>query len=525
MGVFAFDEFELDTERFELRRSGQPVALEPQVFRLLVALVENRDRLLSKDDILDLIWQGRIVSEAALSSRIKSARQALGDDGESQKFIRTIRGQGFRFVGTLREETPEAKPDAAPLLADVGSVMARPLVGVFPFAFDLPDAEYLVDGLAERLIAELATWRWFPVVSRHAAFACARNPQAVAQRAAELGVRYAITGRVWSREGAVRLTIELSDFGTSETLWSDMFEGDFAGLIPLQAEIAATIVRKITPEMEAAERRRIIRSGEDNLTAWDLTLKALWALNQPSQGQIAQAAQQLESAIRLDPGAPLPWSLMAQAQFEIGLDGWLDGDVARARGCFAAMLDAARKAVELDPSGWLGHSLASAGELWSASCYPRARQHAEQALRLNPSAGLAQHISGCIVGFGGDPAEAVAIQQQVYSVDPDYAHATVIEADLGLWQFLLGDFDRADAHLQAALEQEPRNVRALQRLIAVRARLGDPDGAAEACRKLADAGSAPSMTYLAASYPFQDSAHLDMFREALLLGGVPPAGS
>ena len=131
--------------------------------------------------------------------------------------------------------------------------------------------------------------------------------------------------------------------------------------------------------------------------------------------------------------------------YEAGLKNWVGGDTTSARDQFRRMLDAARQAVELDPGGWMGHSLASAGELFGASSYRQARFHADQAISLNPSAGLAHHLSGCIFGFGGYPVEAIAVQTQVYQVDPAYRHTDVIEADLGLWNFLLGDLDAARA--------------------------------------------------------------------------------
>src|SRR6201989_1216805 len=97
--LLAFADVKLDLARQELRRAGASVHLEPQGFDLLLHLIRNRDRVVSKDELLEVVWSGRIVSEAALSSRIKAARQAVGDDGDRQELIRTIHRRGFRFVG------------------------------------------------------------------------------------------------------------------------------------------------------------------------------------------------------------------------------------------------------------------------------------------------------------------------------------------------------------------------------------------------------------------------------------------
>jgi DNA-binding winged helix-turn-helix (wHTH) protein len=100
--IYTFGHFELDLAAVELRSRGKAVSLEPQVFALLGLLVENRERLVSKDEIVEKVWDGRVVSDAAVASRVKSARQALGDDGKSQQFIRTIHGQGYRFVAQVK---------------------------------------------------------------------------------------------------------------------------------------------------------------------------------------------------------------------------------------------------------------------------------------------------------------------------------------------------------------------------------------------------------------------------------------
>ena len=131
--LYRFEGFELDPAKAELRENGAPRPVEPQVFALLTLLVENRERLVSRDEILDKIWDGRIVSDAALASRIRSARQALGDDGQSQRFIRTIHGQGFRFVAEVKVARAIQLTDPPPLELHTGqqdAQSARPSIAV-----------------------------------------------------------------------------------------------------------------------------------------------------------------------------------------------------------------------------------------------------------------------------------------------------------------------------------------------------------------------------------------------------------
>ena len=521
--IYRFGDFELDADQVELRRDGARLAVEPQVFALLRLLVERRERLVSKDEIIEEVWGGRFVSESAVSSRIKFCRQALGDDGATQQWIRTIHGQGFRFVGEVTVDGDAPSPAAAvDPVEQVAEVMARPMVAVFPFEQENPDPAdaYFIDGLAEDLMAELASWRWFPILSRNAAFDPSRRGLPIAERAAALGARYAIGGRIQRVGQQARLSIELVDAASGAQLWSARFERDLAGLVEMQAQIAGEVFQRIAPELTSAERRRILRKAPEDLTAWDMTLKALWALNRASQDDFAVALAQLETATRLDPASALPWNLISLIHYETALKGWAGGKREAVLGLMREMLGAAKKAVEIDPSGWMGHSLASAGELWASASYAKARFHADQALDLNPSAGLAHHFSGCVYGFGGDLDEAIAIQSQAFRIDPDYLHADVIQADLGLWHFLLGDLDSCRNHLERALALNPRNARARQRMVALLGRLGDVDGAREELSRLEALGAPLTAEYLAASYPFQRPEHFKLLAEGLKRGGV-----
>jgi DNA-binding winged helix-turn-helix (wHTH) protein len=117
---FHFEGYSVDVDRRELRRGAELIDIGPQVFDLLVYLIRNRDRMVSKDDLLDAVWEGRIVSESTLSSRINAARYAVGDTGADQMLIKTIPRKGFRFIGEVEERNkslPQASAGAAEVVA------------------------------------------------------------------------------------------------------------------------------------------------------------------------------------------------------------------------------------------------------------------------------------------------------------------------------------------------------------------------------------------------------------------------
>ena len=173
---YKFDDFVLDPDRRELRRVNDRIELEPQVFDLLEFLIRTRDRVASRDDLLEAVWHGRIVSESTLSSRINAARAAIGDDGTKQRLIRTLLRKGVRFVGDVREEreqNPEAQLEPASLQAALRSSFVKvPSIAVLPFDSMSGNQEdnYFADGMAEEIITGLAQCSGLTVVARNSSF-------------------------------------------------------------------------------------------------------------------------------------------------------------------------------------------------------------------------------------------------------------------------------------------------------------------------------------------------------------------
>ena len=211
---FSFSDHVLDVDRRELARHGAGIAVEPQVFDLLVFLVENRNRVVTRDDLIESVWDGRIVSESTLASRINAARTALGDSGKDQRLIRTIPRKGFRFVAAVElHDASRARDDLSQVLAPAenpanevvrGAVTAnlptldRPAIAVLPFInmSASPDQEYFADGISEDVITGLSKLRWFYVIARNSTFIYKGHATNLKQLGAELGVGYVVEGSV-----------------------------------------------------------------------------------------------------------------------------------------------------------------------------------------------------------------------------------------------------------------------------------------------------------------------------------------
>ena len=267
---FVFDNHTLDTDRRQLRCNSDSIAVQPQVFDLLVYLVQNRDRVVSKNDLIASVWGGRMVSESALTSRINAARKAVGDSGKDQRIIRTSARKGLRFVGAVQvqpagdeidpvvKQPPDEKQKETPLALPLPE---RPAIVVLPFInmSGDPEQEYFSDGISKDIITALSKLRWFFVIARSSSFTYKGKAVHLRQIAEELGVGYVLEGSVRKSGDRVRITAQLNDVSTGSHIWAERYDRDIADVFAVQDEIIDSIVAAIEPQLYAAENFRARR--------------------------------------------------------------------------------------------------------------------------------------------------------------------------------------------------------------------------------------------------------------------------
>jgi TolB-like protein len=272
---FVIDNHTLDTDRRELCRGAVSISVEPQVFDLLVYLMQNRERVVSKDDLIAAVWNGRAVSESTLTSRINAARKSIGDSGRSQNLIRTIPRKGLRFVGAVQIEegasqsavAAEASPPAVQEQAgDVLPLPDRPAIAVLPFTnmSDDPEQEYFSDGISDDIITALSKLRWFFVIARNSSFVYKGKAVHIKQVGEELGVGYVLEGSVRKSGDLVRITAQLNDVTTGSHIWAERYDRDITDVFAVQDEITESIVAAIEPQLYAAESFRARRKPWPN---------------------------------------------------------------------------------------------------------------------------------------------------------------------------------------------------------------------------------------------------------------------
>jgi TolB-like protein len=331
---FCFSNHVLDVDLRELTRGGESIAVEPQVFDLLVHLIRNRDHVVTKDDLIDTVWDGRIVSESTLTSRINAARKAVGDSGKDQIMIRTIARKGFRFVGDVQpraangsevqRDVPRPPAPAAEPQHRHSPALDRTAIAVLPFAnlSGEPEQEYFSEGISEDIITALSKLRWFYVIARNSSFIYRGKSVHHQQIGEELGVGYVVEGSVRKDGDHVRITAQLVDVATGSHLWAERYDRDLADVFAVQDEITQAVVAAIEPQLYAAEDFRARRKTPDNMAAWDLVMRALshyWRVTR-QDNLVAQAL--LEKAISVDPQYGQALGLLAACHTFSAHMGW-----------------------------------------------------------------------------------------------------------------------------------------------------------------------------------------------------------
>jgi TolB-like protein len=319
---FSFEDFVLDRQVRELRQGGELVPVEPKVFDLLVYLIEQRDRVVTKDELIATVWQGRIVSESALASAMNAARVAVGDSGEAQRLIKTFPRKGIRFVGALlagashpRPTTEASRPNNAAL-----ALPDKPSIAVLPFRnmSSDPEQEYFADGIVEDIIAGLARIKWLFVISRNSSFVYKAQQANTKQVGHELGVRYVLEGSVRKSGQQLRIATQLSDAESGAVIWVERYDAKLDDIFALQDQISERVIAAIEPNLRSAELNRVRRQRPRSLDAYDLVLRASPFAHTHVAEDAAIAIPLLTKALNIEPdyaAAHAPLALCYHSRF------------------------------------------------------------------------------------------------------------------------------------------------------------------------------------------------------------------
>jgi len=507
---FLFNNHTLDTDRRELRRGSEPVAVEPQVFDLLVLLIENRDRVLSKDDLIASVWGGRVVSDSTLTSRINAARKAIGDSGEEQSLIRTIARKGIRFVGALRDER------SASATAPIFPLPDRPAIAVLPFTnmSGEPEQEYFSDGISEDIITALSKLRWFFVIARNSSFIYKGKAVHMKQVAEELGVRYVVEGSVRKGGDRVRITAQLNDVATGSHIWAERYDRDLADVFAVQDEITEAIVAAIEPQLYAAENFHAQRKPPDSMDAWDLVMRALshyWRVTR-QDNVVAQAL--LEKAISIDPNYGQALGVLAASHTFSAHMGWEDMAVS------APIAErAAQTAIRSDSEDPWAHYALGCVYLFTRR-FGDSLAEFELALRLNPNFSLAQGYYGLALSYCGRWQEADEAASRAIRLSPRDPFSAVYYGIAAYAQFIGRNYEEAMRLAREAIRQRSDFVGAHRVLTAAAGIAGQADVATAALQELRRAQPNISLAWIASQMPIMREADREHYLAAFRHAGL-----
>jgi TolB-like protein len=390
--LWRFGPFELDAGRFELRRAGLVVPIEPQVLSLLILLVTHRDRLVTRDDLVDRIWNGRIVSDSAIASRVKSARQALGDSGEAQQVIRTVHGRGFRFIAPVAEEAPAIPAAvAAPAPAPAPAISRRPSIAVLPFTLigDPGPFGVIADALPHDLIADLSRLRWLFVIARGSSFRFRDADPDIAAIGQMLAVHYCLCGRIEVSGPRIIISVELSDTRDCGIIWSDRYVAAPDAVHDIRDSIATSVIAALELQIPLHEAQDARLRAPEQLDAWSNYHLGLQHMYRFTQADNQAAIALFRRALVQEPGFARAHGGLSFGHFQNAFLRY-PGDAAAERSA--------------------------------------ARRHAEQALAIDGFDPFAHLTMGRSLWLTGDVEQSLGWLTRSIDLNPNYAQAVYARA-------------------------------------------------------------------------------------------------
>jgi adenylate cyclase len=522
---YLFEDFVLDTGTRELRRDDAPVPVEPKVFDVLAYLIENRARVVSKDELIAEVWRGRIVSDSTLFTRINLARSAVGDSGEAQRLIKTATRKGLRFVGSVREEQGAGGSTAGAFGADKAAPLPatpdRPSIAVLPLSNLGGDKaeEYFSDGITEDIITELSRFSDLLVIARNSSFQYKDRAIDVRQIGRELGVRYVLEGSIRRSSGRIRISVQLIDATTGTHRWAERYDRDIEDVFAVQDEVARTIAAILVAHVNRAEIERTLNKPPASWQAYDCYLRAadLYASYWSSlnRADLYEMRRMLEKCLAIDPKyaracASLGWTYLSAWHQPLDNDHLNPAALHRAH-------QLACRAVRLDPNqveaqAGLAHVLSRMRE------YDAALDVLDRAMALNRNFTDWRFVE--VLLMAGSPERAIAAAERHMQVDPLYV--SVAAGFLALAHYTLNKYSRALPWAREHATRAPNMRLGHMALAVVNAQLGNLDEARAAAAGLLHCY--PNWTNLgtgARLYAFRrplDAAH---FLEGLRKAGLP----
>jgi adenylate cyclase len=453
--------------------------------------------VVSKDDLINSIWNGRSVSDSTLSTRITAARSAIGDNGDSQRLIKTLPRKGIRFVGEVREAEAAAQTEAAlAATAAYGGAGTsgqtngppaslvppdKPSIAVLPFTnmSGDPEQEYFADGMVEEIITALARFPSLFVIARNSSFTYKGRAVDIKQVGRELGVRYVLEGSVRKAGNRVRMTGQLIQAESGMHVWAERYEGDLGNIFALQDEMAASIVGALLPSIQKAEIERVRHKPPESLDAYDLYLRGLAALYKWTANGHEAALQLFEQALAIDANFVSAMIMAEFCWFRRITTSWSPQEKAMAQSTHYARL-----AVQLDPNNAEALAVLARRTPAITGNHQEAMAMAARAVSVNPNSAVAWRYTAHAFVTCGVPEKAVTHFERAQRLNPLDPIAYEMLHGMGLALIQLGRADDAVDFARRAVQQNPAIAACWRTLTAALAQAGQLGEARDTLRQM-----------------------------------------
>jgi TolB-like protein/Tfp pilus assembly protein PilF len=508
--------FRFDLRQRELKRDGLPVQLGGRARDILWVLASAKGEVVSKDELMTLVWPSMVVEENNIQVHISALRKALDEGKGSQTYLVTVPGRGYRLVGI------EAKPLFPFPGSDTGPSPAlpdKPSIAVLPFLSmsDDPEQQYFADGVVEEIITALSRFSGLFVIARNSSFTYKGRSVDIKQVGRELGVRYVLEGSVRSAGQRVRITGQLIDVSTSAHLWADRFEGALKDIFELQDQVTVSVVGAIAPKLERAEIERAKRKPTESLDAYDYYLRGLESHYQYIREGNDEAMRLFARAIELDPSFAAAYSECAMCYVRRQASRWTTEREKE----ISVTAQLARKAVQLDndDAGVLcraGHALAYVVHEFDAG-----QVFIDRALALNSNLARAWNSSGWLRVWIGDPDTAIRHFAQFKRLSPLDPWMPVVLSATAFAHCFAGRYEEASALAEQALQETPNLHQALRAAVASNGLAGRIERAQNALSRLRHLDPALRVSNLGDLTPLRRPEDRAKYAEAMRKAGLP----
>ena len=508
--LYAFGPFVFDTQRRILSRQGSTVAIGQKCVILLETLLRAEGRAVSKSTLMTAAWQTENIEESNLAVQIAALRKCLGRSKGGEDWIATVQRVGYQFV---HHGDVNGLPTQGQYASEVLTADEKPSIAILPFSnmSSDPEQSYFSDGVTEDIIVELARWRLLSVRSRSASFRFRSETADIRQIARELNVRYIVEGSVRRIGERIRINVQLIDAVTSNEVWAEKFDREFAEIFAVQDQLVRTIVSTLAGRVQVAAVERVRRKQPSSLFAYECVLKGN-ALPWRDPVARAEATRLFSQAIELDPDYGLAHALLAQMYKE----KWID-DSSKSDAALQEALDLANRAVQLDSNESTAYAILAQVCLLRRS-FDLAQQYMRRAVEINPNNQWNRADLGIVLIYVGQSEAALDCFQRAREIDP-YFDPPWYWWCLGEANMVLHRYKEA----LAAFEHVPTGyyywVAAL--MAACHARLGNMESALTCATECLELKPDFSICHRMRKEPFKnpiDAAHI---AESMQLAGLP----